>query len=109
MSERINKLQPDRTLQLRGFVGTFAEYVNTVYLTCTPAFAAEYLDRNAESRGVKRWDPFVLARKLESGGVGVLIVERDEVFEVMPPLIREPSEARVADVLRELSDARRIN
>jgi hypothetical protein len=90
-------------------LGTFAEYVNTVYLTCTPAFAAEYLDRNAESRGVKRWDPFVLARKLESGGVGVLIVERDEVFEVMPPLIREPSEARVADVLRELSDARRIN
>ena len=50
-----------------------------------------------------------LSRKLESGGVGVLIVERDEVFEVMPPLIREPSEARVADVLRELSDARRIN
>ena len=32
-------------------MGTFAEYAHTVCLACTPAFCAEYLDRNAQSRG----------------------------------------------------------
>jgi hypothetical protein len=29
-------------------MGTFGEYVNVVYLACTPAFAAGYLERNVE-------------------------------------------------------------
>ena len=66
-------------------MGTYAEYANNVYLACTPAFAAEYLERNAYSRGVNQWDSCVLERKLNSGGYGLLIVERDTVFEVLSP------------------------
>ena len=67
-------------------MGTFGEYANVVYLACTPAFAAEYLDRNSESRGVPHWDPGVLDRKLKAGGFGLLLVERDAVFEVIEPI-----------------------
>ncbi len=89
-------------------MGTFAEYAHTVYLACTPAFCAEYLDRNAESRGVNHWDPGVLGRKLSAGGFGLLIVERDTVFEVLKPLERTPSSSNVATVVNGLSSVRRV-
>jgi len=64
---------------------TFAEYANRLYLACTPALAAQYLDCHAESRGVRHWDPNVFDRKLERLGFGLLLVEDDEVFEHLEP------------------------
>ena len=87
-------------------MGTFAEYANAVYAACTPAFAAEYLDRNEKS--VKHWDPTVLERKLTDGGFGLLIVERDSVFEVIKPAERTPSSSNVSRVVSTLSEVRLI-
>ena len=70
-------------------MGTFAEYTNVVYMACTPAFVAEYLDHNEGSTG--HWDRDVLERKLAAGGFGLLVVERDQVFEVVKPVERTPS------------------
>ena len=89
-------------------MGTFAEYAHAVYLACTPAFCAEYLDRNTESRGVNHWDPDVLGRKLTSGGFGLLIVARDTVFEVLKPTERTPSSANIATAVNGLSSVRRV-
>jgi hypothetical protein len=89
-------------------MGTFAEYAHVVYLACTPAFAAEHLERNAESRGVKHWDPKVLERKLTAGGFGLLIVERDLVFEVIKPVERVPSSANVANTVNGLTAVLRV-
>lgn len=89
-------------------MGTFAEYAQTVYLACTPAFCADYLERNAYSRGVNHWDPGVLERKLSAGGFGLLIVERDAVFEVLKPTERTPSSSNVATALSGLSPVRRV-
>jgi hypothetical protein len=84
-------------------MGTFAEYAHTVYLACTPAFCAAYLDSNAESRGVNHWDPGVLERKLSAGGLGLLIVEGDAVFEVLKPTERTPSGSNISIVVNALS------
>jgi hypothetical protein len=89
-------------------MGTFAEYAHAVYAACTPAFAADYLDRNTESRGVQHWDPGLLDRKLTAGGYGLLIVERDSVFEVIKPGEKTPSQQRVEDALRSLSSVMRV-
>jgi len=89
-------------------MGTFAEYAHVVYLACTPAFAAEHLERNAESRGVKHWDPKVRERKLTAGGFGLLIVERDLVFEVIKPVERIPSSANVANAVNGLTGVLRV-
>jgi hypothetical protein len=89
-------------------LGTFAEYVNTVYVACTPAFAAEYLERNAEARGVEHWDADVLERKLAAGGFGLLVVERESVFEVLRPVERTPSEANVSLAVKGLSNVRLV-
>jgi hypothetical protein len=85
---------------------TFAEYANTVYMACTPAFAAEQLLKNADSPSVDHWDPTVLDRKLKAIGCGLLIVERDDVFEVIKPVERQPTRAVNVEYL---SDARRIH
>jgi hypothetical protein len=90
-------------------MGTFAEYAQTVYLACTPAFCADYLERNAYSRGVNHWDPGVLERKLSAGGFGLLIVERDTVFEGLKPLERAPSSTNFATAVNGLSSVRRVD
>lgn len=89
-------------------MGTFAEYAHTVYLACTPAFCAEYLDRNAESRGVNHWDPSVLERKLTAGGFGLLVVERDTVFEVLKPTERTPSGPNITTAVNGCASVRRV-
>ena len=89
-------------------MGTFAEYAHTVYLACTPAFCAEYLDRNAESKGVNHWDPSVLERKLTAGGFGLLIVERDSVFEVLKPTERTPSGPNITIAVNGCASVRRV-
>jgi hypothetical protein len=80
-------------------MGSFAEYAHAVYLACTPAFAADYLERNAEHRAVNHWDPTLLDRKLRQGGFGLLIVERDTVFEVIKPVEQTPSPVRVVKII----------
>lgn len=90
-------------------MGTFAEYAHAVYLACTPAFAAEYLERNAQHPSVNRWDPTLLDRKLKQGGFGLLIVERERVFEVIEPVERNPSEEKVMRVVSGLPALHRID
>jgi len=80
---------------------TFAEYSNLVYIACTPAFAADYLDRNENS--VKHWDATAFERKLAGGGIGLLIVEREQVFEVIKPAERIPPSANISRVTSALS------
>jgi hypothetical protein len=80
---------------------TFAEYSNRVYIACTPAFAADFLDRNENS--VKHWDATAFERKIIGGGIGLLIVERDQVFEVIKPAERIPPTANISRVTSALS------
>ena len=82
-------------------MSTFAEYANAVYMACTPDFAAEYLDHNEQSTG--HWDRDVLERKLTAGGFGLLIVERDQVFKVLKPIEKAPSDANSTKVSNALS------
>jgi len=82
-------------------MGTFSEYTNLVYMACTPDFAAEYLDHNEQSTG--HWDREVLERKLIAGGFGLLIVERDQVFEIIKPVERTPTSANSLKVTNSLS------
>jgi hypothetical protein len=90
-------------------MGTFAEYVHGVYLACTPAFAAEYLERNAENRNVNHWDSSVLDRKLKQGGFGLLLVERDNVFETIKPVEQSPIASNVSKVIAGLTDFQAID
>jgi len=90
-------------------MATFAEYAQAVYLACTPAFAADYLERNAENRNVNRWDATLLDRKLKQGGYGLLIVERDHVFEVIKPLEQNPSEEKVNRIIHSLPALHKID
>lgn len=89
-------------------MGTFAEYAHAVYLACTPAFAAEYLQKNADNRNVNHWDPGLLDRKLKQGGFGLLIVEREKVFETIKPVERDPNATAVSRVVAGLSNFQRI-
>lgn len=90
-------------------MGSFAEYAHAVYLACTPAFAADYLERNAEHRAVNHWDPTLLDRKLKQGGFGLLIVERDTVFEVIKPVEQSPSPERVSRIVSGLPAFHKID
>jgi hypothetical protein len=89
-------------------MGSFAEYAHTVYLACTPAFGADYLERHASHRSVNRWDASMLDRKLKQGGFGLLVVERDKVFEMIEPVPRAPSEDRVAKVVANIPALHKI-
>ena len=109
-SLRAVELKNDDAQFARGVdqLGTFAEYAHTVYLACTPAFCAGYLDSNAESRGVVHWDPGVLERKLSAGGFGLLLVEGDTVFEVLKPTERTPSSSNISIAVNGLSSVPRF-
>jgi hypothetical protein len=85
---------------------TFREYVDAMYLACTPAMAAEYLARHADGKKVLRYDPDVLKRKLESFGFGLLIVEGDAVFEVTAPKESAPGMARMQEVKEAIAGAK---
>jgi len=90
-------------------MSSFAEYAHAVYLACTPAFAADYLERNAEHRAVNHWDPTLLDRKLKQGGFGLLIVERDIVFEVIKPVEQNPSPERISKIITGLPAFHKID
>ncbi|MGH9401983.1 MAG: hypothetical protein ACRD2P_07755 [Terriglobia bacterium] len=89
-------------------MGSFAEYAHAVYLACTPSFATDYLERNAEHKAVNHWDPTLLNRKLRQGGFGLLIVEREHVFEVIKPVEQSPSPERVAKIVASLAAFHKI-
>jgi hypothetical protein len=85
-------------------MGTFSEYADLVYMACTPDFAAAFLDHNEGS--TNHWDASVLDRKLRSAGFGLLIVEREQVFEVIKPVERTPpskNSSKVVDALSAVS------
>lgn len=82
---------------------TFGQYTHAVYLACTPAMAAEYLDKHAEARGVHHWDSTVLRKKLESFGFGLLLVEGSTVYEVMKPTEKEPNGGKAREVLNAMA------
>jgi hypothetical protein len=77
---------------------TFRDYAHEVYLACTPALAAEYLDAHAEARGVQRWDSDVLDRKLEQFGFGLLLVEGEDVNVHLEPKRTEVSKVKLAEL-----------
>lgn len=82
-------------------LATFRDYSTCVYLACTPSLAAQYLEKHADARNVRHWDPQALTRKLEPLGVGLLLVEREQVFEYI-----RPREAKVEKRFAvELADA----
>lgn len=88
-------------------LATFKDYANAVYLACTPALAASYLDRHAGARNVRQWDPELLTRKLKTMGVGLLIVEGSMVMEMLKPVETAPDDRKnkeLLDVLREFED-----
>jgi hypothetical protein len=57
---------------------------------------------------VNRWDPTLLDRKLKQGGFGLLIVERDNVFEVIKPVEQNPSTERVSRVVSKLTSIQMV-
>lgn len=85
---------------------TFAEHSNKVYLACTPSLAAQYLQKHAEGRSTKGWDPTVLRKKLDHFGFGLLLVEGDEVTEVQQP--RSRANQRLDELVMALKTRRRI-
>jgi hypothetical protein len=64
-------------------------YTNATYLACTPAMAAAYLADFAAARGVHRWDPVALRRKLYASGSGLLLVEKDALAQALPAKERQ--------------------
>jgi hypothetical protein len=54
------------------------------YVACSPGTALAYLRQAAEERSPVRWDPFVLDRRLRSLGLGLLLVEGQNVALYMP-------------------------
>jgi hypothetical protein len=84
-------------------MSTFRQYAEEVYLACTPYMGAEYLDKHANARGVRHWDPHAFNRKLESLGFGLLLVmtSTDGPFalEVLKPQRNKPDDKRLKEVL----------
>jgi len=85
---------------------TYCEYAHSVYLACTPALAAEYLDCYMSARNVEHWDSAVLRRTLESFGYGLLLVEGQTVYEVQKPRKCKPDPGRVREAVNSLSAAK---
>lgn len=54
------------------------------YVACSPGTALAYLRQAAEERSPVRWDPFVLDRRLRSLGLGLLLVEGQNIALYMP-------------------------
>jgi len=88
---------------------TFGQYAHKTYLACTPALAADYLDRHSCARGVKHWDGRVFETKLRDFGVGLLLVEGNRVCEVIKPNEEEElKEGKLKEALSALSPKFRV-
>lgn len=60
----------------------YRDFARYVYFACTPAFAADYLDRVA--RATKQWNALALHEKLARHGYGFLLVMGRNVEELLP-------------------------
>jgi hypothetical protein len=74
----------------------FTKYTQSTYLACAPAVGAEYLAAHATASG--RWDPEALARRLQSSGAGLLLVEGDAVAQAVLPAKR-PVDGKALEAL----------
>jgi hypothetical protein len=94
------ELKDDLAQMKRGLdqMATYGEYAHKVYLACTPFLAANFLDQHSEGVKVKHWDPDMLNRKLEQVGVGLLLVEGDQVYEYREPRTRSPDARKLEEV-----------
>lgn len=79
-------------------MATYRAYAHRVYMACTPAEIAEYLDLHAEARGVKHWDGEALYRKLRDHGYGLLVVEGARAFEFLTPTSGEIDSKKLDEV-----------
>jgi hypothetical protein len=82
---------------------TFSDYVQSVYLACTPYLAASYLLKHSDSRNVSQWDGDVLNRKLRSFGFGLLLVQGQDVHQVVEPRQVDVGTALLKEVEAELN------
>lgn len=87
-------------------IATYRSYAHRVYMACTPAEIADYLDRHAEARGVHHWDDEALYRKLTAIDCGLLIVEGTKVFEFIEPTETEVDSKKLAEVTAAIARIR---
>ena len=87
---------------------TFAAYTQRIYLACTPALGAQFLDAHAKARNVKRWDPTILHEKLERAGIGLLLVEDGEVYEEIEADETDLAEEKDEELMEQLTAKRLI-
>lgn len=94
------ELKDDLNQMKRGLdqMTTYREYAHKVYLAITPYLAADYVDRHAEAANVRHWDAGVLDRKLAQVGVGLLLVEGDQVYEYRQAQVCQPHEKKLQEV-----------
>jgi len=81
---------------------TFAQYSTRIYLACTPALGAQFLAAHAKARGVMRWDPEILSAKLERAGIGLWLVEGNEVFEVLEAPDTDIDDPKMEELMEHL-------
>jgi hypothetical protein len=87
---------------------TFAQYTHEMWAACPPYMAAAYLDKHSGARSVKHWDANVLKSKLESFGFGLLLIEGQDVFEVIKPSQREPTAAKVKELMDSMESKLKV-
>jgi hypothetical protein len=86
----------------------WGRFAGTVYLACTPAAVAEQLNRRFEGRGVTRWEPDALYRRITQLGHGLLIVDDGAIDEVIVPEVQPPCAAALVELEAALVRAPRI-
>ncbi|MGH7282633.1 MAG: hypothetical protein ACRELY_13990 [Polyangiaceae bacterium] len=84
---------------------TYRDYVHQVYLACTPFMAAEMLSQHAKRPHVRRWDFDLLHRRLNELGLGLLLVEGNDVYEVIEPDTTTPDPEKVKELKSAIEGA----
>jgi hypothetical protein len=87
-------------------VSTYAAYAHEVWIACTPALAASYLDAHSRGVAVLGWDPNWLEKKLAAIGCGLLLVEGTQVTKVRSPRLNGVDSRSRAEVQRVLAGRR---
>ncbi len=70
------------------------------YLACTPALVAQLLW--ARTAVAARWEADALRQRAQAGGFGLLLVEGDAVWQVLPPQERSLDPAKLAAITSAL-------
>lgn len=85
---------------------TFADYSSEVYMACTPAMAATYLDKHAEARNVRHWEPEVLNDKLRKFGFGLLLIDGKDAQVALPAKQLSPSSKNIKETIEQMKNQR---